>query len=67
MIKKLLKNKAIKGLIIAVLCACFVGGVTVVGINAYMISYVNDYILTADDLKKDSYDCVMVLGSGLWY
>ena len=66
MIKKLLKNKAFKGSIIAVLCACFAGGVTVVGINAYMISYVSDYILTVDDLKNDSYDCAMVLGAGLW-
>ncbi len=66
MIKKLLKNKAVKGLIIAVLCACLISGVAVIGINAYMISYVNDYILTVDDLKNDSFDCVMVLGAGLW-
>ena len=44
MIKKLLKNKAVKGVIIAVLSLCLLGGVAVVGINAYMISYVSDYI-----------------------
>ncbi len=66
MIKKLLKNKAVKGVIIAVLCACLLGGVTVVGINAYMISYVNDYILTAEDLENENFDCVMILGAGLW-
>lgn len=66
MIKKLLKNKTIKSIIIAVLCVCFVGGVALIGVNAYMISYVNDYILTVDDLKNDSFDCVMVLGAGLW-
>ena len=66
MIKKLLKNKVFKGVIITLLCACLLGGVAVVGINAYMISYVNDYILTVDDLKNDSFDCIMVLGAGLW-
>lgn len=66
MLKKLLKNKVFKGVIITILCFCLLGGVTVVGINAYMISYVNDYILTVDDLKNDSFDCIMVLGAGLW-
>ncbi len=66
MIKKLLKNKAFKGAIIAVLCACLLGGVAVVGINAYMISYVSDYILTEEDLKNENFDCIMVLGAGLW-
>ena len=66
MIKKLLKNKALKGVIIAVLCACLLGGVAVVGINAYMISYVSDYILTEEDLKNENFDCIMVLGAGLW-
>lgn len=66
MIKKLLKNKIIKSIIIAVLCACLLGGVAVVGINAYVISYVNDYILTEEDLKNENFDCIMVLGAGLW-
>lgn len=66
MIKKLLKNKAFKGVVIAVLCACLLGGVAVVGINAYMISYANKYILTEEDLKSEDFDCIMVLGAGLW-
>ena len=66
MSKKVLKNKVVKRVIIAVLCLCLLGGVAVVGINAYMISYVNDYILTVDDLKNENFDCVMVLGAGLW-
>ena len=66
MLKKLLKNKIIKSIIIAVLCVCLLGGVAVVGINAYMISYVENYILSVDDLKNDSFDCIMVLGAGLW-
>lgn len=66
MLNKFLKNKFIKSIIIAVLCVCLLGGVALVGVNAYMISYVQDYILTEDDLKNDSFDCIMVLGAGLW-
>lgn len=66
MIKKLLNNKVFKGVIITLLCVCLLGGIAVVGINAYMISYVNDYILTEDDLKNNCFDCIMVLGAGLW-
>ena len=66
MIKKLLKNKVFKGVMITILCACLLGGVAVVGINAYMISYVKDYILIEDDLNNNSFDCIMVLGAGLW-
>ena len=66
MIKKLFKNKVVKRVIIAVLCLCLLGGVAVVGINAYMISYVNEYILTEEDLKNENFDCIMVLGAGLW-
>jgi len=66
MIKKLLKNKVFKVVVITILCVCLLGGVTVVGVNAYMISYVSDYILTAEDLENHNFDCVMVLGAGLW-
>ncbi len=64
--KKLLSNKIIKRIIIAVLCVCLLGGIAVVGINAYMISYVSDYLLTVDDLQGENFDCIMVLGAGLW-
>ena len=64
--KKILKNKIFKKIIIAILCICLLGGVAVVGINAYMISYANKYILTEEDLKNESFDCIMVLGAGLW-
>ena len=66
MLTKLLKNKALKVVIIAVLCIGLLGGAAVVGINAYMISYVSDYILTEEDLEKQNFDCVMILGAGLW-
>lgn len=64
--KKILKNKIFKKIIIAILCICLLGGIAVVGINAYMISYANKYILTEEDLKSEDFDCIMVLGAGLW-
>ena len=66
MIKKLLKSKVFKGIIITILCAGMFSGIAVIGINAYMISYVSDYILTEEDLKNNNFDCIMVLGAGLW-
>lgn len=38
----------------------------VIGINAYMISFSKKNFVTADELKADSYDCILVLGAGLW-
>ncbi len=66
MLKKLFTNKIIKRIIIAVLCVCLMGGVALIGINAYMISYVDDYLLSVDDLSDENFDCIMVLGAGLW-
>ena len=66
MIKKLLKSKVFKGIIITILCAGMFSGIAVIGINAYMISYVSDYILTEEGLKNNNFDCIMVLGAGLW-
>lgn len=48
-------------LCIGVLCTA-----AVIGINAYMISYVSDYLIEADDLENYSFDCITVLGAGLW-
>ncbi len=64
--KKLFSNKIIKRIIIAVLCVCLMGGVALIGINAYMISYVDDYLLSVEDLSDENFDCIMVLGAGLW-
>lgn len=66
LLKKLKNNKIFKRIIIATLCLCLLGGVALVGINAYMISYVKDYILTVEDLENHNFDCIMVLGAGLW-
>lgn len=64
--KKLFKNKKLKIFVCTVLCICLLGAVAVVGINAYMISYVSDYLIDADSLADYNFDCIMVLGAGLW-
>ena len=64
--KKLFKNKIFKTIVCIALILGVVCTLSVVGINAYMISYVSDYILTEEDLKNENFDCIMVLGAGLW-
>lgn len=65
-LKKSKLKKILKRIIIAALCLCLLGGIAVVGINAYMISYVSDYILTVDEAAEYDFDCVMIMGAGLW-
>ena len=64
--KKLFKNKIFKGIIGMLLCACVLLFSAVIGINAYMISFSKKNFVTVDELKADSYDCILVLGAGLW-
>lgn len=64
--KKLFKNKKFKIFVISVLCVGLLCAGAVIGINAYMISYVSDYLIEADDLGNYSFDCITVLGAGLW-
>lgn len=64
--KKLFKNKIFKGVVGALLCVCILLFAAVIGINAYMISFSKKNFVTVDELKADSYDCILVLGAGLW-
>ena len=64
--KKLFKNKIFKGIIGTLLCVCVLLFSAVIGINAYMISFSKKNFVAADELKADSYDCILVLGAGLW-
>lgn len=66
MIKKLFNNKKFKIFICAMLCLCLFGIGLFAGINAYIISYVSDYIIEADELSEYNFDCITVLGAGLW-
>lgn len=64
--KKLFKNKKFKIIVCTFLCICLLGAGAVAGINAYMISYAKQYILDADSLSDYEFDCITVLGAGLW-
>ena len=35
-------------------------------INVYMFEFSNRYIITVDEASLESYDCVLVLGAGVW-
>ncbi len=35
-------------------------------INAYMYEFSSKYILTVDEAAKENFDCVLVLGAGVW-
>lgn len=65
-IQKIFKNKKFKIFICTVLCLCVLGAGAVVGINAYMISFAKDYIIDTESLSDYEFDCIMVLGAGLW-
>lgn len=64
--EKLFKNKIFKGVVGTLLCVCILLFAAVIGINAYMISFSKKNFVTVDELKADSYDCILVLGAGLW-
>ena len=55
-----------KGVVGTILCVCILLFAAVIGINAYMISFSKKNFVTVDELKADSYDCILVLGAGLW-
>lgn len=64
--KKLFKNKVFKAVIGTLICVCLLIALSAVGINAYMISYSGKRFVSVDRLNTDEYDCILVLGAGLW-
>ncbi len=62
---KSLKSK-IKRFISALLLISFLLAQFPLFINVYMLEYSNKYILTFEEASKDSFDCVLVLGAGVW-
>ena len=57
--------KIIKKLIIAVICIGIICSAAVLGINFYVVKSSEKYILDMDN-AGDGYDCVLVLGCGVW-
>ncbi len=59
-------KKKIKRLIsIAILLGLLSAQIPII-VNAYMFEYTNKYILTVDEAAKMNFDCVLVLGAGVW-
>lgn len=64
------KRRATKGffsLIAVVITLCLIGLIYVFSVNAYIISYSDEYILSAEDAAGiEDADCVLILGAGIW-
>ncbi len=50
----------------ALLLLCFIAIQVPLLINIYMFEYSNRYFLTVDEASKMNFDCVLVLGAGVW-
>ena len=57
--------KILKKIIIAVICIGIICSAAVLGINFYVVKSSKKYILDMDN-AGDGYDCVLVLGCGVW-
>ncbi len=55
-----------KRILSAVLIICFLLIQIPILINAYMFEFSNKYIITVDEAALDNFDCVLVLGAGVW-
>ena len=64
--KRFIKSKAIRRIVCIILCLAVLTAVFSVCVNAYMISFSKKYIVSFDALPLESYDCIMILGAGLW-
>ena len=59
-------KKTVKKIIASLIVIGIICSLAVIAVNAYMIGYAKKYILSYDDLSSDSFDCIMILGAGLW-
>ncbi len=59
-------KKKLKRLISVMLLICFLAIQIPLLINIYMLEFSNKYILTVDEAAEKKFDCVLVLGAGVW-
>lgn len=60
-------KKCFFSLIAVVISLCLMGLIYVFAVNAYIVSYSDEYILAAEDAAKlADADCVLILGAGIW-
>lgn len=58
--------KWVKVTLCVLLICAFLCSAGVVGINAYVICSVKNYIIDLDEAKQKNFDCAVILGAGLW-
>ncbi len=64
MVKEFIKK--FKRIVSALLLLAFVFAQAPILINAYMYEFSSKYFLTVEEAATDNFDCVLVLGAGVW-
>ena len=59
-------NEKIKRLVGVLLLLCLIFAQIPILINAYMYEFSSRYILTVEEASEEKFDCVLVLGAGVW-
>lgn len=59
-------NEKIKRLVGVFLLLCLIFAQIPILINAYMYEFSSRYILTVEEASEGKFDCVLVLGAGVW-
>lgn len=59
-------KKIFKSAVCIMIVVCLLGVIAATAVNVYVMSYASDYILDMDEVADHDFDCVMVLGAGLW-
>lgn len=59
-------NEKIKRLVGVLLLLCLIFAQIPILINAYMYEFSSRYILTVEEASEGKFDCVLVLGAGVW-
>ena len=59
-------SRKFKRIISAILLLCFIAVQIPLLLNVYMFEYSNRYFLTVEEAAEMEFDCVLVLGAGVW-
>ena len=59
-------SRKFKRIISAILLLCFIAVQIPLLLNVYMLEYSNRYFLTVEEAAEMEFDCVLVLGAGVW-
>ena len=59
-------KKKIRKILTVCISICLILAIFVAFANIYVITYSNKYFYTLDELKDQDFDCIIILGAGLW-